>query len=107
MSDAFQDRERGFEVKFQQDQDRQFRIRARRDRLFGLWVARQLGLTDTAAATYSDSVVNSNFDAGGDETMLSKVRIDLKNAGRKVTEGELRSELVTAGVTAIREASPY
>ena len=35
MSDAFSDRQKGFERKFQLDGEQQFRAQARRDRLFG------------------------------------------------------------------------
>ena len=36
---TFDERERAFENKFQHDQDLLFRIRARRNRLAGLWAA--------------------------------------------------------------------
>ena len=50
MSDAFNDREKGFERKFQLDQDQQFRALARRDRLFGQWIAGKIGITGDAVA---------------------------------------------------------
>ena len=41
----FDDRERAFEAKFAHDEEMQFRITARRNRLLGEWAARQMGLT--------------------------------------------------------------
>ena len=40
----FQDREKGFEAEFKRNQDLVFRVTARRNKLFGLWVAEKLGL---------------------------------------------------------------
>ena len=45
----FDDRERAFEAKFARDEEMQFRITARRNRLLGEWAARQMGLTEAEA----------------------------------------------------------
>ena len=42
----FDDRERAFETKFARDEEMQFRIIARRNRLLGEWAARLMGLSD-------------------------------------------------------------
>ena len=42
----FDDRERAFEAKFAHDEEMQFRITARRNRLLGQWAARQMGLSE-------------------------------------------------------------
>ena len=39
--DQFDDRERAFEAKFARDEEMQFRIIARRNRLLGQWAARR------------------------------------------------------------------
>ena len=80
MSDAFHDREKGFERKFQLDQEQEFRAQSRRDKLFGQWAASQLGRTGIAAETYATAVVDSNFEKPGDEDMLGKVRADFQLA---------------------------
>jgi hypothetical protein len=100
MSDAFGDREKGFERKYQLDQDQQFRAQARRDKLFGQWVAGKLGKTGPAADTYAADVVGSNFEKPGDEDMLGKVRIDLKAANVAVSDAELAKALTDAYATA-------
>ncbi len=101
MSDSFQDRERGFEAKYQLDQEQLFKAQARRDKLFGLWVAGQLGRAD--AETYAAEVVASNFEKPGDEDMLGKVRGDLKAAGKQVAEAVLQAELSKAMAEAARQ----
>ncbi len=94
MSDAFNDREKGFERKFQLDQDQQFRALTRRDRLFGQWIAGHLGITGDAVAAYATSVVESNFEKPGDEDMLDKVRNDLVAKGVSVPDADLKAKLV-------------
>ena len=44
MISTFNDREKGFEAKFKLDQETEFRIAARRNKLLGLWLAEKLGL---------------------------------------------------------------
>ncbi len=103
MSDAFQGRERGFESKFQLDEEQKFKVLARRDRLFGGWVAQQLGRADADA--YAAEVVAANFEKPGDEDMLAKVRADLKAAGKQVSEGTLQAELAKAFAEAAKQAT--
>ncbi len=43
---SFKDREKGFENKFAHDQEMQFRITARRNRLVGEWAAGLMNLTE-------------------------------------------------------------
>jgi hypothetical protein len=101
MSDAFQGRERGFESKYQLDQEQQFKAQARRDKLFGLWVAGQLGRADADA--YAADVVASNFEKPGDEDMLGKVRADLKAAGKNIADAVLQAELSKAMTEAVKQ----
>lgn len=101
MNDAFNSRERGFESKFQHDEEQKFKVLARRDRVFGLWVAKQLGRGDAEA--YAAEVVAANFEKSGDEDMLGKVRADLKAAGKQVTEGTLQAELTAAYAEAAKQ----
>ncbi len=93
MSDAFNDREKGFERKYQLDQDQQFKALTRRDRLFGQWIAGKLGITGDAVAAYATSVVESNFEKPGDEDMFDKVRKDLAAKGVSVPDTELKTKL--------------
>lgn len=91
MNDAFGDRAKGFERKYQLDQEQQFRAQVRRDRLFGQWAANQLGKAGGDADKYAQEVVDSNFEKPGDEDMLAKVAKDL---GGKVNDADLRQKLI-------------
>lgn len=90
MSDVFGDREKGFERKFQLDQEQQFRAQVRRDKLFGQWAAGQLGKSGADAEKYAQDVVDSNFEKPGDDDMIAKVSKDL---GGKVPDADLKKKL--------------
>jgi hypothetical protein len=46
---AFDGREKDFEARFKHDQELQFKVTARRNRLLGLWAAERMGLGGDAA----------------------------------------------------------
>ena len=77
----FDDRERAFEAKFARDEEMQFRIIARRNRLLGEWAARQMGLTEAEAEAYAKDVVRSDFEEAGEHDVIRKVLGDLTAAG--------------------------
>jgi len=77
----FNDRERAFDLKFERDEEMQFRIMARRNRLLGEWAARQMGLSEVETEAYAKDVVRADFEEAGDETVIRKVLGDLISAG--------------------------
>ncbi len=103
MSDAFQEREKGFERKFQLDQDQLFKVGSRRDKLFGQWLAGKLGLSGAAADQYAKDVVGSNMDAPGDEDMLAKVRKDLADKKVVIADADLLGKLIEMRDEAARQ----
>jgi hypothetical protein len=91
---TFDDRERGEEAKFQHDQELAFKVRNRRNKLFGLWIAQDhLGLSGEAASSYAKDVVMADFEAPGDSDMMGKVRGDLAKAGQQVSDHTLQKRL--------------
>lgn len=83
---TFEERERSEESKFKHEQELGFKIRNRRNKLFGLWVAQtHLGLAGEAATAYAKDVVMADFELPGDQDMLGKVRADLQQAGKDVS----------------------
>ena len=89
----FGDREKAFEAKFQKDQELQFKVNARRNKLLGLWAAEQLGMTGDAAEAYAKEVVVADFDEPGDDDVLRKVMTDLEAKGVSTTEHAIRHEM--------------
>ena len=88
---TFDEREKGFERKFANDQELEFRATARRNRLLGEWAAGLMGLEN--AHDYAQAVVKSDFEQPGDEDVLRKVFKDLTGSGLAVNEGEVRAKM--------------
>ena len=103
MSDAFNDREKGFERKFEFDQELDFRIQARRDKLLGLWIAAKLGLSGDAAESYAKDVTASNFDHPGDGDMIAKITGDMKAKQLALSELEISRKLAEFHIEAERQ----
>jgi hypothetical protein len=89
----FEDREKGFEAEFKRNQDLQFRVGARRNKLFGLWAAAKLGIAGDEAETYARTVVQADFERPGDGDVIEKVQKDLAEKGIELSETQLRTEL--------------
>lgn len=90
----FNQREKAFEAKFQQDQELQFKVTARRNKLLGLWAAQQLGLEGGDAEAYAKDVVASDFDEPGDDDVLRKVLQDMEAKNIAATEQSVRAEMI-------------
>ncbi len=99
---TFDDRQKAFEAQYARDQDMQFRIIARRNRLLGMWAAEKMGLTEAEADAYARDVVRADFEEAGDEDVIRKVVGDLISAGTDVDEAAVRQALEHKTVEARR-----
>ena len=100
---TFDDRERAFETKYARDEEMQFRIIARRNRLLGEWAARLMGLSDEESSSYAKDVVRADFEEAGDEDVIRKVLGDLTSAGVEADEARIREALEHKTVEARRQ----
>ena len=100
---TFDDRERAFETKYARDEEMQFRVIARRNRLLGQWAARLMGLTEVEAESYAKDVVRADFEEAGDEDVIRKLLGDLTSAGIDVDEARIRGALEHKSVEARRQ----
>ena len=87
---TFDDRERAFENMFAHDQEMQFRIQARRNRLLGEWAAGLMNLTPEETDAYKKAVVQADFEESGDEDVVRKLLGDLTAAQTDVSEADIR-----------------
>ena len=99
----FNDRERAFEAKFARDEEMQFRILARRNRLLGEWAARLMNLSDVETESYAKDVVRADFEEAGDEDVIRKVLGDLTSAGIECDDGKIRDTLGMKMIEARRQ----
>ncbi len=100
---TFDDRERAFETKYARDQDMQFRIVARRNKLLGQWAANLMGLSQAESDAYASDVIRADFEEAGDEDVIRKVVGDLTSAGIDCDEAKVREALAHKTVEARRQ----
>ncbi|MEP6785442.1 MAG: DUF1476 domain-containing protein [Sphingomonadales bacterium] len=100
---SFDDRERAFETKFARDEDMQFRVTARRNKLVGQWAAGLMGLTPEETTAYATSVVQADFEEAGDEDVIRKLIGDLTAANVDVDDAAIRQALADKTVEARRQ----
>ena len=99
---TFDDRKRAFESQYARDQEMQFKIVARRNRLLGHWAAKKMGLTEAEADAYARDVIRADFEEAGDEDVIRKLLGDLISAGVEVDETAIRQALEHKAVEARR-----
>ena len=99
----FDERERAFEAKFARDEEMQFRVLARRNRLLGEWAASLMGLTEAEAEAYAKEVIHTEFEDAGDEDVIRKVLGDLTGAQVDIDEERIRTALDHKAVEARRQ----
>lgn len=90
---TFDEREKGFEKKYEKDQELQFKAQARRNRLLGLWAAELMGMKGEAADVYAKEVVKSDFEKPGEEDVFAKIMGDLKAKGVAQSEHQIRRKM--------------
>jgi hypothetical protein len=100
---TFDDRERAFETRYARDQEMQFKITARRNRLLGQWAAGLMGLTEAESDAYAKDVVRADFEEAGDEDVIRKLIGDLTSAGVETDEVKIREALEHKTVEARRQ----
>ncbi|MFN9579463.1 MAG: DUF1476 domain-containing protein [Novosphingobium sp.] len=98
----FNDRERAEEAKFAMDEDTQFRVTARRNRLLGQWAAQQMGLSDVEAEAYAKAVVQADFEDAGDEEEIRQLLASQTSAGLAVAERDIRGAMLSKMISARR-----
>lgn len=88
---TFNDREKGFEKKFANDQEAEFRISAKRNKLLASWVADLLKFSEEQKKTYITDVIKADFQEAGDEDVFRKIKKDLD--GKNIQDTEIRQKM--------------
>ena len=89
----FDSREQAFEKKFAHDENVQFKVDARRNKLLGLWAAEHMNLEGEKATDYAKEVIKSDFEEAGDEDVYRKVKGDLDATGLDISEHRVRKAM--------------
>jgi len=88
---TFNDREKGFEKKFANDQEAEFRISAKRNKLLASWVADLLKFNEEQKKNYITDVIKADFQEAGDEDVFRKIKKDLE--GKNIQDTEIRQKM--------------
>ncbi|MEM1132771.1 MAG: DUF1476 domain-containing protein [Pseudomonadota bacterium] len=100
---GFSDREKAFENKMARDEEVEFRITARRNKLLGQWAAEKMSLTPEESDAYAKSVVQADFEEAGDEDVVRKLLGDLTSAGVEIDDAGVRAAMDERMVEARRQ----
>ena len=90
---TFDKRQKGFEDKFALDGELQFKIRARRNKLAGIWAAEKMGLDPEKAANYALAVIDEGLKPAESGNVTAKLVRDLTDAKIAITEKEIEVKL--------------
>ena len=88
---TFNDREKGFEKKFANDQEAEFRISAKRNKLLASWIADLLKFSEEQKKNYITDVIKADFQEAGDEDVFRKIKKDLE--GKNIQDTEIRQKM--------------
>jgi hypothetical protein len=87
------DRKNAFENKFAHDSELMFKAEARACKLFGLWLAGEMGLSGADADAYAKTVVGANLDEPGFDDVKRFVMKDIAAKGLSLTEHTVDAKL--------------
>ena len=89
---TFDDREKALENVFSHDMELQFKARARKNKMLGLWAAGLLGKTGADAEHYARDIVMADFEKPGDHDVIHTLMHDLAAAGKPTEEHTIRRQ---------------
>jgi hypothetical protein len=98
--DSFKNKQKSQETKYALDQEQEFKVQARRNKLLGLWAADKLHLDGEAAESYAKEVVIADFEEPGDEDVYRKVKGDFDAKGLPINDEEIREAMAQLMETA-------
>ena len=96
MNNKFTDREKGFEKKFQMDEELQFKIAARSNKYLAEWVSLKLGKNEEEKKNYIQEIIKSDLEEVGKEDVFRKIKKDFQVASISIEETEIRNQIEKA-----------
>ena len=86
-------KDKGHDSDLVRQDEIEFKVMARRNKLLGLWGAEMMGMTGEAARQYGIDVVVADMEEPGDDDVVRKVMKDFAEKGVDVSEDRLRQEM--------------
>ena len=100
---TFNEREKGFEAKYQHDQESQFKIRAIRNKLVGEWAASLMKPENEEI--YVKEVRVSNLEKPGDDDLIDKLLGDFESKNLGIERQEIIKKIEECGRLAVEKFS--
>ena len=98
---TFDDRKKGFEAKYMQEQDAQFKVRALRNKLVGKWAASLIQPKNEE--DYIKEVRTSDLEKPGDDDIIDKLLSDFNSKNITVSRDEIIKKINDCEKLAIDE----
>ena len=89
----FDERKSAEESNYVRNEELDFKVVARRNKLLGMWAAGLMGLEGDAASDYAKSVVVADFEEAGEDDVFRKVKGDLNAKGLDTSDHQIRREM--------------
>jgi len=89
--EKFDEREKSAEKKFAMDEEKAFKIDARRNKFLGQWVSKILSFNADQEKEYIQSIIKADFAEAGDQDVFRKLKEDLKN--HNIPDTEIRKKM--------------
>ena len=102
---SFDERKKGFEKKFAHDEEKQFKINARKNKYLGEWASQILGYDEEKKNQYIQDVIKADFAEAGDEDVYRKLYGDLKD--KNISEDQIRKKMQECNEKATTEVSEF
>ena len=103
MSKIYNEREKGFEKKFQMDEELQFKVAARSNKYLGEWVSAKLGKNEEEKKNYIQEIIKSDLEEAGQENVFRKIKKDFQTASFTIEDSEIRDQMEKALLRAKEE----
>lgn len=85
------ERQKGFEAKYQLDQENEFKIRAQRNKLLGLWAAEKLNPQNIDE--YVKEVRLSDLKKPGDDDIIDKLLNDFQEKSLNIKKEDITEKI--------------
>jgi hypothetical protein len=90
---TFDERAHAYEAQLAHEEELEFKVIARRNKLLGLWAANRLHIPEPEVEKYALQVVENYVDKASDEDLLKKILADFQKAEIEMTVEELEDQL--------------
>ena len=98
---SLDERKKGFEAKFQQDQDAKFKLRALRNKLVGQWAASLINPSNEEE--YIKEVRIADLEKPGDDDIIEKLINDFNSKNLNIDKNEIIKKIEECEIDAINQ----